>query len=31
VISLWFHLFPPLVRVDRLDSRAPDEPKAGVD
>jgi len=24
-------LFPPLVRVDRLDSRAPEEPNAGVD
>jgi len=30
VISLWVHLFPPLVRVDRLDARAAHEPKVDI-
>ena len=30
VVALWIRWFPPLVRVDRLETRATDEPKTGV-
>src|SRR5205823_8881793 len=31
VIALWIRWFPELARVDRLDARAPEELKVGVD
>jgi len=31
VIALWIRWFPELARVDRLDARAPEEPKVGID